>query len=42
MANVKTKDMGLVKKITETLCGTSISSSTVSNLAKGIDENISN
>ncbi len=29
-----------VKKITETLCGTSISKSTVSNLTKGIDENI--
>jgi len=30
-----------VKKITETLCGTSISKSTVSSLTKGIDENIS-
>ena len=30
-----------VKKITETLCGTSISKSTVSSLAQGIDENIS-
>ena len=30
-----------VKNITETLCGTSISKSTVSNLAKGIDENVS-
>ncbi len=30
-----------VKKITETLCGTSISRSTVSSLTKGIDENIS-
>jgi transposase-like protein len=30
-----------VKKITETLCGTSISKSTVSNLTKEIDENIS-
>jgi transposase-like protein len=30
-----------VKKITETLCGTSISKSTVSSLSQGIDENIS-
>lgn len=30
-----------VKKITEMLCGTTISKSTVSSLAKGIDENIS-
>ena len=30
-----------VKKITETLCGTTISKSTVSHLTKGIDENVS-